>query len=812
MPIKVEDPRDIQGSVEDRFNQLNQAENSSSDPYAQAGVDQAEAFANDPDNATDSVRDHEQAGAGKDANWAVNRDAGAGSTEKSFGGIGARMRMIAKKGGPFGVILTVLVGGAGFAGFFGGPGLLLVNLAEVLTNRFDYQTTTLDVRHRVKIKAQLSGTTEGCSKLSFKCKFSTFSDKEVANFEKAGIKTNSEKTTITGRNKVTSFEFEGKTITAKDFASTIKNDANFSNAMHNAYNMKFLSKWDSIWSKVESRFKISKKAPFEKNATDEDRAKAIKEDTKNGRSDTKASATCDNPDKCSEEQKKAANDSEQAKSTADALTEGGSSEESKASQVLDDLKTGGSSVGSTAANFLSVLGIGSDACQVVSLVNTASAVAKTLKLAQMIRYAMVFLTTASMIKAGTATPEDVAYLGTILTLVVKDSNGNLSKSATESFGYRFAAFGDTNMDERASMAVAGSSFGGKLESAMSTVYSVIPGGKSGVKGTCKFLANPVVQAGSIAAGVAGLFFGVTETKVVVQAAAKAALALAVGIVAPFIAAEIGEILAGVLNVPYAEDSGNVISSATDGLLGTAAGYGGNAILHKDQAVAFLQLNDEVAASYAAYDRSTHSPFDISNPNTFMGSIFTQFAPYVYSGSSPMAVMGSFASILTSTAKNLVSPKAAADKSWLDICQDPQYASEADGGYDIATTPMCNPIRGIPPQYLDGSPIDVQTRLQDKGLVDDEGKPTSSGEVGDTGMNYQEYIAECMQRETAFGLEDAETDNTEECFITNQDIADAYIHAIDNRLVDLSEGNITSAAGTAMNTDSLSSFYAIGATQ
>ena len=239
MPTKLKREDDIDSAYDynPTARSLSDSEKATSGSYADAGIDQAEAFANDPANASGDVRDRETNATDDNGGWTVNRTPGGGAIKQ-----GNRAIKILKKGGPAGAILGILLSLAGLVSFFGGPGLLIVNLAEVMTQKFNYQLASMDVRSDRIMAAKFKNSTTGvCSSVvSIRCKYSTFSKRELDNFKKAGFKVETDGKSISGRYKITSLELEsGKPIAAKDFANELKNNPNFKTAMKRAYNPKF---------------------------------------------------------------------------------------------------------------------------------------------------------------------------------------------------------------------------------------------------------------------------------------------------------------------------------------------------------------------------------------------------------------------------------------------------------------------------------------------------------------------------------------------------------------------------------------------
>jgi len=794
MAVRVDDSRDIQGAYEDRFknaDDLRSAENQSSDSYDDANHQQ-DRSEKQPEDISNSIRNKEESA---DSGY-INNFTGGKKTKNRFSAKNL------KKAGPIGLIITVMISVAGVVSFFGGPGMLVVNFVEVLTEKFNYQLGSIESRHQKIVKAKLKNTTTGvCSVVNVRCKYATFSDKELKNLKKAGFEVDVDsKTKITGRNKINSLKLPGgEAITAENFSSEMKKNSKFNAAMKQAYSMKFSSMSDKVFHKVAKKFGVSKKAPFEDGVDDKKRKLTIEENTKSGKVDTTAAKVCDEGN-CSDEEKKRQSEANGRAKEAQDLTEGSAKSGSNlADDVIEDnaeaiakgaAKSASGTAAKTALSAVKITGPIDNACMVYGWVKTISYVAKTLRHAQMIRYAMTFLTTASMIKAGTAKPDDVRYLGEILTKVVVNGDGVRSKSATDSFGFRYAAYGDSGIDAKASTAVAGANFGGKIQGTIDYILSQL-GSRRAADETCHLLANPIVQVGSLVAGAISFFFGVGEAKLTFQLAMAPLIAVASAI----LPAMIGDLLAGRLvdDKTYGERSGNLITSGTGGMLSKVAGFGGNSILKKDEARAYMQVQREAVLSYAEYDRQRLSPFDISSPNTFLGSIYTQFLPYVYSGSTPMNILSSFSSIVSKTAKNFVSPPIhAATKESYSECSDPYYKE-----LGIATDPFCNPVVGIPPQYLSAEPEAVIDRLtkEHNAIDENSGNPSS--------QEYKDFVKNCIERDDPFGASQAdEVDKSSDCFIDSQFKADMYVHYVDQRANDIGENDLPSSA--AASTDSSSS--------
>ena len=76
-----------------------------------------------------------------------------------------------------------------------------------------------------------------------------------------------------------------------------------------------------------------------------------------------------------------------------------------------------------------------------------------------------------------------------------------------------------------------------------------------------------------------------------------------------------------------EDFGNAIVSGTNMYMGQNHQYGvSGSVASRDTLMAYYNQQQEYLAEQARYDRQTRSPFDVSSPNTFLGSLLARSAP------------------------------------------------------------------------------------------------------------------------------------------------------------------------------------------
>jgi hypothetical protein len=599
----------------------------------------------------------------------------------------------------------------------------MVQLKETMVGRFNTQLSSMEARSNKILYAKMNGATSGfCnSKISIRCKFTTMSEKQVAKMKAAGIEVVPAKTgAITGRVKPASLKFNNIEVTASNFASLAGSDADFRSALKQAYNPKYAGFVGKAWANVASRFKISKQAP-ELNA-EQDREKArlkINEIAQEGVEDTGSRvravgvADCDSSECLSEDDAQKIND-DASKIDADAKSGGAAS----------DVRAKLSGINSGAvSSFFKITGPVDYACQGYGALTTLSYAAKAIRAAQMVRYAMIFIGVADSIKAGTSPdPKDVELLGSVLTTTVRsqaDPNTTLVGAATDSFGYKYAAYGDSGSSEKsmqiANRFMSGGGFVGEM-SAVTTAILTPLGGREGAKSTCGFLANPIVQGASIVLGIASLFVpGANVAKIAGGAAVGVAVSLAIAVLPGMLA----DIVAGtVTNDIVGEEAGNAIVSGSGALMSDAlAAQNGNAPMSKEDAIAYNSLQTATNDQYIADELRNTNPLDATNANTFLGSIVAALIP-LQSSSNPLTTVGS---LLSSSMANIVpESKALSDENYaktLDLCQDMDVT---DVGY--AADPFCNVIRGIPPQYLNKDPLKVVDELVAAGDLTEDGEP------------------------------------------------------------------------------------------
>jgi hypothetical protein len=387
---------------------------------------------------------------------------------------------------------------------------------------------------------------------------------------------------------------------------------------------------------------------------------------------------------------------------------------------------------------------------------------------------MVFLSSFGAIKAGDATPEEVAAIGNILT--AKDKNG---KSAMDSFGMKYAMTGDT---VSASNNYKDFAPGANINSVLKKVTKVSD--SKAKKTTCKVATDPKtgvaidVAFAESGVGIPALALNIVAGFVLSEVAVKVLPYVLDPIISLIPADKILEAFIGdkTQNL-VGEDVGDALASGASHVMGQSANAGGNMPLTVEDSVAYENLNKEVQLAYAEEDRATLSLFDTSSPYTLMGSIVQKLLPYYASASSTVgsishglsfisnAVMGSFGIALQPLT-------ASADSTATDQynCDEPNL-----DGKDIATGPFCNIKYGIPTKYLNESPVSVAEKLIKDKQIDE----MTGDIIPDSDLDI--WSSTCTDGAAAL---------VEECKIEDEETAYYSLYIVDHRIQTYMEGPAT----------------------
>lgn len=721
---------------------------------------------------------------------------------------------VAKKKGPLtAIILTVIGGGLGIGGLLS-PGLLIVNLKEVMVNKFNTQLTSMDIRTTKMLKSKTLGGVGICSSIvNIRCKYSSMSDYQIKKFKNAGIDIEfdpNEPKTLLNKRKITALNFDNNRITAPDLENNLNTNTKFRTAMKKGYNPLFAGFADKIGNKVLFRFG-GKKAVVLEGSTDAEKLKSVQKETAAPLSTTEDIATPKKGDFDDEAAfRKAEAEAADATKAAKALT----AEVAEISQT--GLKAAAKETTDTLSSIIKITGPADMACTAYGTIRAVGFAAKVVRAAQLATFALIFLKMADQIKAGgNPNPDDVSYLGKVLTTEVPsnvlNSNGTnvqnadgtnmvVKKSATDSFGYKYAANGEVGiMSNTASQFLAGGGLTGTLIGVTSAINSVLGKHPNTV---CKTLNNIFVQIGSATVGVAAAILS-GGVEITVKMVAQAAFGVLIGVALTYLPALLKDIVAGVVvdDSTVGEPAGDAITSGSSGLMASLAAET-NSPLTKEQAVTYQNLSNSVATKYAEEDQLAYGPFDASNRNTFMGSILTKLTPYLVNMSSLPNSLSSVSSLISNSLSSIAPTSKAATGLEYDLCQDGDYKD-----LGLAADPYCNLVYGVPVDALQNiSPTDVLDKMA--GQID-----PITGEVASdsSSTSYETFLKNCINRTEPIGYTGSSFDIEagKGCLINDSNPMNKYyyLYQIDQRVqqgMDGEDSTLVAAMETGLGTDI--SFY------
>lgn len=740
--------------------------------YAKAGADQAEAYANDSQNSSE-VQQQEEVPYENTAS-----DGGSQSGKFSLKGKSAT-------GGVAGIILTAVFG----LGLLS-PGLLVMHFTETMLDAFNDQLTAMEFRSKALLKKKLQTTTlTGCTATSIRCKYKTMPNRYVKRLEKAGITVEGERK-IGNRTKPRTFVFDGKQIAPRDLLNEMTKNPALRSAMRHGYNPKFASFSDHISTKFRTKFGISKNIDandYRNRESGREKIQQVAAGTDNIGDGQKLTAIKD------EEGKTTGYEDAEGKrySVADGEAINNRIDEINSRTDLAD-NAGKSAAKSSVKGVLtaSALGVGAvdTMCTGWTIIRVAGFAAKVYSQRQLIRYAYQIGTAAHMTKAGDATPEVGTFFGDLLT-----NTNSVGLSATDSAGYKYAAYGDifkpgdliesgdnisrseitseSGLSDSKAEAIAEANVltdettryvNGNLipDNIMTGLINLVSKGGAGTQAAddaCDFVKSwqgqVIVFGAAIVGAVVAVFSGGASLGwgAALNVSASISVAVAVALLTPkLIDMAKGEVITGGEN---GHQAGNAAASGFGGINAQASQTRGLGAQTVNQATEYAYFREDVRADYAEVARYETSPFDVTTRYSFAGGIIHKLIPLHGSMSQPSSAVSGLFSFVGQGVSSALLPSTHASlqdqrtkQEYYDQCDDPEYDE-----YDLATDPFCNVRYGLSPKALSIDPETVLDYMLDNNHIQSEESPSPSSDA------YMDYIKDCIEREVSIG--DSQTDDT-----------------------------------------------------
>jgi hypothetical protein len=731
---------------------------------AKRGNEAANGSGNSSGDAAGNINNKEKQSQQQDG-WRDNTSRDLNKPKKGkgkSGGFSAMNKL--KRFGPTGAVASMLlVGAVGIGSSTSVMGSLLVSIKEsIVTNIDQQQYTSMSRSNRILSRRLADDATSGsCTLVKIACRFHKPTDYQLKQLDKAGVKALDEagevieKGKLIGGKRPAHYLIDGEKISAKDFKKALRNNPKLRNAFRRAYNPRWVNWVDDAAVKFLKKIGVTKKVAEKLNS--KKTRKALTEAT----------------DELTKIEDKAGD-----KIKKEIADEAGDFAKKEAKKTA---KKGGD------AKLMMAQGI----CAAAKAPNVIVNINKAFRIAQYAKLGYTFLTAADAIKKGEATSEMVNNVATILTQSYTKKDGSIKKPATDSKLMKYTMGLGTSGSS--------SSYIPGVGGALATYLGVV--NSEPVKVGCDLVGSTAAEVavevfdgiknglGPVGwAWTAGEFAleGILSLESVQQQLSSAMGGIVQTAIDTFgnwvdMKALAEYFLGNKTKGATGTDVGDITGVGLSNSMADQASYTGNAPLTVQQKVAFdEQIVQPERIALAEEDRLTHSPFDISSPNTFLGSIAIRFVPYLGMASSPLAFVSAISSISTSSLFNLFNPSAYA-KNIIDenkCTQNSVLANEKD----IAVGPACDVQYGVPTDYMGIEPDQVASELSASGDIDEDGKVKSNSEL-------QDWIDTCNQ---------ASIINTKECTVDSRQRALYNLYQIDKRTVDGMDEDpdkTKSAAGT-----------------
>ena len=733
---------------------------------------------------------------------------------------GGKLKSFFKSKGAMFTAGIVAVGGSGLAGLisFITVGLIPIHVQEIITEKRNSPASSMEMRTDKVFKAKVKGI--NC-KTGFFCRLSKASDRNIKNLEKAGFKVEvKEGSNLFGKKTIISLTHKetGEVINnnTKDLKRIMRTKPELRASIKQGFSGRFASFLDKIWDKIKNLFNLTK-VRADNKGKDEQQLQEEANETANSQSkDTQkkpSSITETDTDEVDENGNKKKNKTD--RSQADQGSELAEKEikdlgkEQKGKKASSKFNSKGFS--SKLNKALNGIGTAAVVCGLYTFGNIIYTALKSTKLQILIQFSLTFLSFASKIKAGHATPQEASMVGNSLMDIAstggngydKDKDNNKedkkestlfralkyladsstkkdSVAATDSQGYKAMAYGDQiqSLNESAepfSVGVIKDFIGGFLNVIYGDGIKIFDTPLSTIlKSFCAIVTSVAVGLAVTAATIAATCIGTAGLGCVVTVIIKVLLSAALGIAAGKMASyflgdlidkwvgQAASALVGDLvnKTTIGEDYGNAVMSGAGAVMAKNTLAGGGNILNASEATEFAMENEKIIAEHAEDERRFRSPFDPTTRHTFLGSIVSSIIPY----NRQLATVGGFIPAIMSTAGrsiNNIVPTARAASESASIAANSKVCTDTTITKTGATDIFCNVYTGINVELKDKNSDEVIKWLEDNNYLDSQKKADKDDfnayiTNNKKGERFKKYIKWCYDRKVPIGM-DADED-------------------------------------------------------
>lgn len=234
-------------------------------------------------------------------------------------------------------------------------------------------------------------------------------------------------------------------------------------------------------------------------------------------------------------------------------------------------------------------------------------------------------------------------------------------------------------------------------------------------------------------------------------AAMVVVQTAIGLIVPMITGTIANWLGNKLvSVFTGEVGGTVLWAGAQSLMNSNLQMSTGRLVDEAGAKNVYALTKENEKTWARYERRTKSPFDVTSPYTFFGSLANSLRPVINLNQGDVtSTVTSLANLASDSAVALVSPSVHAAE---EVAQREMSFATGDNcprlqSVGVAGTATCHKYNGVYSGQLDTDPGYVYQKLRDYTVEGYE--PTFEGEFSDGNpiinkdSEYAKYIVSCV---------------------------------------------------------------------
>ncbi len=299
-------------------------------------------------------------------------------------------------------------------------------------------------------------------------------------------------------------------------------------------------------------------------------------------------------------------------------------------------------------------------------------------------------------------------------------------------------------------------------------------------GTCLF-----TQAGAAAANtIADLVLVFTTAgvgnivKELAKNAVKAVKAVAISTIASLALAAVIPHIAKWLMTDFLEDAlgeygGYAVALGMQSYMGKNQQKSSGLPATKDTIMAFYQVHQEVVAAEAEYERKQHSPFDVTNKYTFLGSIINSLVPMAATMGSPITTISKTMTTVGSSIGSIL-PTASAEGE-VEFKGSLKYDCSGLSNIGAVGNAACDAYYITDVSTIDEDPIDVfnavaksdPNNFYDATEDDPNPKINPDSKLG-------KWAMACAARDSQFGLVDSNVINAVQLINTGNTTLDAVV--------------------------------------